>query len=130
MTNIELRAVVQTLENGVQSAQAPLQRLEHIWHYPVAYLVIPIFALVNAGVPMTLASLEEAVTHPVMLGISLGLVLGKFVGITGTCWVVLKLGIAELPKRHQVFTNCRCFTSRWNWIYDVYFCRPTGILRQ
>jgi Na+:H+ antiporter, NhaA family len=98
MTNIELRAVVQTLENGVQSAQAPLQRLEHIWHYPVAYLVIPIFALVNAGVPMTLASLEEAVTHPVMLGISLGLVLGKFVGITGTCWIVLKLGIAELPK--------------------------------
>jgi NhaA family Na+:H+ antiporter len=45
MTNIELRAVVQALENGVRSVEAPLQRLEHFWHMPVAYLVIPIFVL-------------------------------------------------------------------------------------
>ncbi len=98
MTNIELRAVVQALENGVHSVEAPLQRLEHIWHMPVAYLVIPIFALANAGVPLASGSLSESLTHPVMLGVSLGLVLGKFIGITGASWLVLKLGVAELPK--------------------------------
>jgi len=98
MTNIELRAVVQALENGVHSVEAPLQRLEHIWHMPVAYLVIPIFALANAGIPLASGSLSESLTHPVMLGVSLGLVLGKFIGITGASWLVLKLGVAELPK--------------------------------
>ncbi len=98
MTNIELRAVVQALENGVHSVEAPLQRLEHFWHMPVAYLVIPIFALVNAGIPLASGSLGESLTHPVMLGVSFGLVLGKFIGITGASWLVLKLGVAELPK--------------------------------
>ena len=98
MTNVELRAVVQALENGVHSVEAPLQRLEHIWHMPVAYLVIPIFALANAGIPLASGSLGETLTHPVMLGVSLGLVLGKFIGITGASWLVLKLGVAELPK--------------------------------
>ncbi|WP_126452992.1 Na+/H+ antiporter NhaA [Sulfuriflexus mobilis] len=98
MNNEKLRAVVQTLENGVHSVEAPLQRLEHVWHIPVAYLVIPVFALVNAAIPMDFSSLGQSFTHPVMLGVTLGLVLGKFIGITGVCWLMLKLGIAELPK--------------------------------
>ena len=98
MTNDKLRAVVQTLENGVHSVEAPLQRLEHVWHIPVAYLVIPVFALANAGIPMTLDSMGETLMHPVTLGVSLGLVLGKFVGITGVSWLLLKLGVAVLPK--------------------------------
>ena len=98
MTNDALRAVVQTLENGVRSVEAPLQRLEHIWHMPVAYLVIPIFALANAGIALDFSTLGETFTHPVMIGVSLGLVLGKFIGITGFSWLVLKLGVAELPK--------------------------------
>ena len=98
MTNDALRAVVQTLENGVHSVEAPLQRLEHVWHMPVAYLVIPIFALANAGIALDFSTLGETFTHPVMIGVSLGLVLGKFIGITGFSWLVLKLGVAELPK--------------------------------
>jgi NhaA family Na+:H+ antiporter len=98
MTNIELHGVVQTLENGVHSVETPLQRLEHIWHMPVAFLVIPIFALANAGIPLATASLAETLAHPVVLGVSFGLVLGKFVGITGACWLVLKLGVTDLPK--------------------------------
>ena len=98
MTNDKLRAVVQTLENGVHSVEAPLQRLEHVWHMPVAYLVIPIFALANAGIPLEFGSLGDTLAHPVMLGVSLGLVLGKFIGITGVCWLMLKLGVAVLPK--------------------------------
>jgi NhaA family Na+:H+ antiporter len=98
MTNDKLRAVVQTLENGVRSVEAPLQRLEHVWHMPVAYLVIPVFALANAGIPLEVGSLGDTLTHPVMLGVSLGLVMGKFIGITGVCWLMLKLGVAVLPK--------------------------------
>jgi len=98
MTNDNLPAVVQTLENGVHSVEAPLQRLEHVWHMPVAYLVIPIFALANAGIPLEISSLGDTLAHPVMLGVTMGLVLGKFIGITGFSWLVLKLGLAELPK--------------------------------
>ena len=98
MTNDKLRSVVRTLENGVRSVEAPLQRLEHAWHIPVAYLVIPIFALANAGIPVELNSLGETFTHPVMLGVSIGLILGKFIGITGICWLLLKFNLAVLPK--------------------------------
>ena len=98
MKNDELRSVVRTLENGVRSVEAPLQRLEHAWHIPVAYLVIPVFALANAGIPVELNSLGETFTHPVFLGVSLGLVLGKFIGITGVSWLLLKLNVAVLPK--------------------------------
>lgn len=98
MTNEKLRAVVQTLENSVHSVETPLQRMEHLWHMPVAYLVIPVFALVNAGISLDFGSLGQTLTHPVMLGVSVGLVIGKFIGITGASWLVLKLGIAVLPK--------------------------------
>lgn len=98
MTNDKLRAVVQTLDNGVRSVETPLQRLEHVWHIPVAYFIIPIFALANAGIPLSLDTLGETMVHPVMVGVSLGLVLGKFIGITGICWLLLKLDLAILPK--------------------------------
>lgn len=98
MTNDELRAVVQTLENGVHSVEAPLQKLEHVWHMPVAYLVIPIFALANAGIPLSFDSLGDTMTHPVLVGVTLGLILGKFIGIAGVSWVLLKLNLAVLPK--------------------------------
>lgn len=98
MTNDPLRNVVQNLENSVMSVGVPLKRLERTWHSPVAYIIIPVFALANAGIPLEFGSLSETITHPVMLGVSLGLILGKFIGIAGISWLVLKLGIAELPK--------------------------------
>ncbi len=98
MTNDPLRGVVQNLENSVLSVGVPLKRLERIWHSPVAYVIIPVFALANAGIPLQFGSITETITHPVMLGVSLGLILGKFIGIAGVSWLVLKLGIAELPK--------------------------------
>lgn len=98
MTNDPLRGVVQNLENSVLSVGVPLKRLERIWNSPVAYVIIPVFALANAGIPLQFGSISETITHPVMLGVSLGLILGKFIGIAGVSWLVLKLGIAELPK--------------------------------
>lgn len=97
MTNEELRGVVQTLENGVQKVEAPLQRLEHSMHTPVAFIVIPIFAFINAGIPIDFSGLGQTLLHPVTLGVMSGLILGKFVGIVGACWLTLKLGFGQLP---------------------------------
>ena len=98
MTNTGLRTQVQALENSVLSVETPLQRLEHIWHLPVAFVIIPTFALANAGIPIDLSTVSQTITHPVFLGISLGLILGKFIGIVGACWIALRLGVAVLPK--------------------------------
>lgn len=98
LTDHELRAVVETLEEGVHNIESPLQKLEHAWHMPVAYLVIPIFALANAGIPLDMGNFDQMMADPVFLGVSLGLILGKFVGITGVCWLMLKMNIATLPK--------------------------------
>jgi len=97
MTNEKLGTVVQALEDGVKGVQTPLQSLERDWHLPVAFLVIPIFALFNAGIPLGLSSWGETLAHPITLGVMFGLLVGKFVGITGACWLAIRLGIAELP---------------------------------
>ena len=97
MTNDKLRAIVQTLGNGIYEVEAPLQRLEHAWHLPVAYLVIPIFALFNAGIPLELSGFGQTLMHPVTMGVSIGLIFGKVIGIAGSCWIALKLNIGQLP---------------------------------
>lgn len=97
MTNEKLYAVSKNMEDSARGVQTPLQRLEHDWHLPVAFLVIPVFALFNAGIPLQFGELGETMSHPVMLGVMLGLLLGKFVGITGACWLALRLGIGQLP---------------------------------
>jgi NhaA family Na+:H+ antiporter len=62
----------------------------------VAYLIVPIFALANAGVQLR-GNLIQALTLPLSLGILLGLLLGKSLGITLFSWLAVKLGIADLP---------------------------------
>ena len=97
LSNHKLYAVVQNIEASAVAVQTPLQRLESIWHLPVAFLVIPIFALFNAGIPLDLSTLKETFVHPVTLGAMFGLVFGKFIGISGASWIALRLGIAQLP---------------------------------
>ena len=96
--NIELRSRVQALEEGVHLVQAPAQVLEHKMHLPTAYIVIPIFSLANAGIPIDLSSLSAIVTHPISMGIAAGLVFGKLIGIAGFSWLAVKLGLASLPQ--------------------------------
>ena len=92
------RGLLQTLGRGVYAVESPLQRLEHSMHIPVAFLVIPLFALANAGIPIELDSLGETLTHPIALGVIAGLVLGKLVGIAGLTWLAIKLGLGKLPS--------------------------------
>ena len=76
--------------------RSPLASLEHDLHPPVAFGILPLFAFANAGVNfagLTLASLAT----PITAGISLGLVFGKIIGISGSLWLAVRLGIGERP---------------------------------
>ncbi|MFQ5468691.1 MAG: Na+/H+ antiporter NhaA [Gammaproteobacteria bacterium] len=96
--NDQLRSRVHSLGEGVNLVQSPAQRLENKLHLPSAFLVIPVFALANAGIPIHLTAINEIATHPVLTGILAGLVLGKLIGIAGFSWIAVKLGISKLPQ--------------------------------
>ncbi|NOG69662.1 Na+/H+ antiporter NhaA [Roseicella sp. DB1501] len=75
---------------------SPLHRLEHSLQRPVAFVIVPIFGLANAGLP--LADLgADALTAPLTLGVGLGLLVGKFIGVLGSAALVIRLGLASLP---------------------------------
>ena len=95
--NNRFRSLVSSLGDGVNLVQAPAQRAEHALHLPVAYLVIPIFALANAGIPVDFAGFSQYLAHPVTLGVVAGLLLGKPLGIVAFTWFSVKMGWAELP---------------------------------
>ncbi|MCB1704275.1 MAG: Na+/H+ antiporter NhaA [Halioglobus sp.] len=95
--NNRFRSLVTSLGDGVRLVQAPAQRLEHTLHLPVAYIVIPIFALANAGIPVDFAGFSGYFKDPITLGVLAGLLLGKPVGIAGLTWLTVKLGWAKLP---------------------------------
>jgi NhaA family Na+:H+ antiporter len=104
MTNQELNAVAQSMETSVEYVQPLLLRLEDRWHLPVALLVIPLFALVNAGIPLSVDLVHTALANPVAQGIVVGLVFGKALGITAASWLALKLGLGQLPA-HTRFSQ-------------------------
>ncbi len=82
-------------ENGKPFSMA--HHMEHSLHYWVAFVILPLFAFVNAGVDLRGISFEE-MGGTVPLGIMAGLFIGKQVGVFGFSWVAIKLGIASLPK--------------------------------
>jgi NhaA family Na+:H+ antiporter len=75
----------------------PLTRLEHALHPWMAFGILPIFAFANAGVSLAGLSLEDLL-QPIPLGIMLGLVVGKQVGVFSFSWLAVKLGLARLPS--------------------------------
>lgn len=98
----EQQEILQRIEQVTLEASTPLQRLEHSQHPWVAFLIIPVFALSNAGVTISaenIANLGNSVT----LGVSLGLIVGKLLGISGTVGLLYLLKISPLPD------NCNWF---------------------
>ncbi len=94
------QSAVLELEEACEDVQAPLQKLEHSLHTWVQFGIIPIFALANAGVALTLSSLVGD-TSLVALGIVVGLVLGKPLGILAGSWLAVRMGLSALPAGVQ-----------------------------
>jgi len=96
-----LAGVVTALFVPARDPQDPehptLMRLEHALHPWVAFGILPIFAFANAGVSLAGLSLADLL-QPIPLGIMLGLLIGKQVGVFGFSWVAVKLGLARLPS--------------------------------
>ena len=85
------------LETITERAQAPMLRFEHALQPWVAFVIVPIFALANAGVPLG-GDVGGLLTDPVVLGVALGLIVGKQVGITTATLLVVRAGLAPLPS--------------------------------
>jgi NhaA family Na+:H+ antiporter len=84
---------------------SPLHRLEHLLHFPVGFLILPIFGLANAAVPI-LGLPAGALTAPVTLGVAAGLLIGKVLGVFGFATIAVHLRLADMPShagRLQMF---------------------------
>jgi NhaA family Na+:H+ antiporter len=90
----EVEVKVANLERVLGNAQSPLHRLEHMMHPWIAFLVLPVFALFNAGVDLGGGS----VLNPITAGVFLGLLVGKPVGVLLFSWLSTRLGVASLPE--------------------------------
>lgn len=97
LTNQLHQEAIHRIENLCEDAQAPLLKLEDKLHLVVAFVIMPLFALANAGVVLP-RDLGAAVSDPITLGVILGLVLGKPIGITLVAWAAVRLGWAERPE--------------------------------
>jgi NhaA family Na+:H+ antiporter len=98
LTEDDYQSSVQSIEDLCEDAQAPLQRLEHMLHPWVTYAIMPLFAFANAGVSLSSSNFLIAFSHPIAIGVILGLVLGKQLGITLFSWLLVTFKLAELPN--------------------------------
>ncbi len=91
-------AFVIPIKSSKKPDHSPLEHLEHILHPWVSYLVLPVFAFANAGLSLSGMGLGD-LFHPVPLGIMLGLVVGKLIGVFGFSMAAIKFGLAVLPEK-------------------------------
>lgn len=107
-------AIIGAIGGSLDAATAPLQRFERVVQPWVTYGILPAFGLFNAGVAIDAAVLRTLSTA-VPMGIMLGLVLGKSVGIGLASWLAVKMGLAELPEG-----------STWRQLIGVAFLAGIG----
>lgn len=85
------------LAHLAHEAQPPLDRLEHRLVPWTSFVVVPLFALANAGVQVTASELVDAFSDPVTQGVLLGLVVGKTIGVFGFAMAAIALGLGKMP---------------------------------
>ncbi len=86
------------LEELSQGTEAPLERLERLAHPWSSYVILPVFALANAGIEFSRGIISDSASSSVTVGLVVALLLGKLSGITAFPWLATRLGIAELPR--------------------------------
>jgi NhaA family Na+:H+ antiporter len=100
----DLSTVERAHETVVQARESVslVEWLEHRIHPWSSYVIVPIFAVANAGVVISHDSIETAVSSPITYGIVVGLVAGKLVGISLFAWLACRLGVATLPRHARM----------------------------
>jgi NhaA family Na+:H+ antiporter len=88
---------LKSLEEASQAVQTPLALVEHALLKPVNFVIVPLFALANAGVDLRGGGAGDALKSPVAWGVMLGLLIGKPVGVLLASWLALKSGVASMP---------------------------------
>ncbi len=96
MVTKEQFTILDNVKRVSLQALTPLQKLEHGMHPLVAFIIMPIFALSNAGVTLESDALDQ-LTSPVAIGIFFGLVVGKLVGVVLVSYILIRLKWATLP---------------------------------
>ncbi len=99
LINQQHLSAVQSIEMACHEVETPLQRLEHALHPWVAYVVVPLFALANAGLSLKGMNVTALVGSDVTVGIFLGLLFGKSLGISIFTYLAVRVGLSELPER-------------------------------
>jgi Na+:H+ antiporter, NhaA family len=95
LADLEQQTAIEALGEACDKIQPPLHRLEHALHPWVTFAIMPLFALANAGVH--LSGGEKLIVQPITLGVIIGLMLGKPLGVTIAAWLAVRLGPASLP---------------------------------
>jgi NhaA family Na+:H+ antiporter len=90
-------AEVRSISFRLRESLPVTEHLENLLHPWTSYLIVPLFALANAGVPLSADSLRDASTAPITLGVVFGLVVGKLVGVAGAIALVVRFGGGRLP---------------------------------
>ncbi len=102
LLNEQQKAILSNIKERINAIGTPASRLEHDLHLPVALVIIPLFALANAGIAIDFNAMDSSIMQPVSMGIILGLILGKVIGIFGVAWLAIRLNIAKLPKNSSI----------------------------
>lgn len=92
------QSITEQIEKLTRSTSSPMERIEHMVHPWVSFVILPVFALANAGIVFTSDSLSEAVNSNITLGIVAALLVGKALGIVGFSWLAVRLGLGQLPS--------------------------------
>ncbi|MEJ2531003.1 MAG: Na+/H+ antiporter NhaA [Halioglobus sp.] len=98
LSDLDQHATVETMQDVVRSATTPLRRWERALERPVLLLILPLFALTNAGIPISYDLVDDALRSPVAWGILLGLVPGKVLGISVMTWLTIRFTQGQLGR--------------------------------
>jgi NhaA family Na+:H+ antiporter len=98
LTTAEQHQTIEKIKRLSQDAETPLQKIEYGLHPWVAFVIMPVFALANAGMHIG-GDFFTLLGNPVSLGVSLGLIIGKFAGVFGATWLMVRFKLSELPHR-------------------------------
>jgi NhaA family Na+:H+ antiporter len=89
---------VQAAGFALRESISTAERLEHVLHPWTSYVIVPFFALANAGIALSASSLRDAASSPITLGVVIGFVAGKLVCISTFTWLAVRVGVGRLPE--------------------------------